>query len=280
MSGASLMLKLLKSKWSPKTIETREAITSNWRRYWKDVRLADIGFRDVEERVIFLFDAGYSANTMRTEMCWLSRVYNWSIKGGAKLTNPVRIAENIPRAPDKVERWFSDQELALMRANTTHEHWRPIKLALCTGMRRKEMFQCQKSWVKIRERRIVLPKTKSKKVQAVVLGPEAMQIVLELMALNPASPYLFGSERYPDQPIDDASWMRLHWRPLLKKCRIEGATFHTLRHTFVAKLIEANVHPEIIQKLARHASYLTTKRYAHIAAGAEDRALAQLLVAV
>jgi integrase len=42
-------------------------------------------------------------------------------------------------------------------------------------------------------------------------------------------------------------------------------SFHSLRHTFCTSLARANVHPALLQKLARHADLKTTlKFYVHL----------------
>lgn len=37
--------------------------------------------------------------------------------------------------------------------------------------------------------------------------------------------------------------------------------FHCLRHTFITRLAEANIHPKILQLLARHSTLETTLTY-------------------
>ncbi|MFI5342132.1 MAG: tyrosine-type recombinase/integrase [Candidatus Methylomirabilales bacterium] len=49
------------------------------------------------------------------------------------------------------------------------------------------------------------------------------------------------------------------------KAKLEDVTFHTLRHTFVSRLVQAGVPLRMVQVLARHSNIEVTERYAHLA---------------
>ena len=54
--------------------------------------------------------------------------------------------------------------------------------------------------------------------------------------------------------------------------------FHCLRHTFVTLLAEANIHPKVVQVLARHEDIKTTlNHYTHFKQADEVDAIASLM---
>lgn len=50
-----------------------------------------------------------------------------------------------------------------------------------------------------------------------------------------------------------------------KRAGIKGVSFHTLRHTFASKLVQAEISLYDVQQLLGHADATTTQRYAHLA---------------
>jgi integrase len=71
-------------------------------------------------------------------------------------------------------------------------------------------------------------------------------------------------------------------RTIREDCTLAGVdpkdvTFHSLRHTFITRLAEANVHPKILQTLSRHSNIETTLRYyVHFLQDDERAALARV----
>jgi integrase len=50
-----------------------------------------------------------------------------------------------------------------------------------------------------------------------------------------------------------------------KRCRIEGITLHSFRHTFASRVVQAGLRLVEIQNLLGHSSPVTSLRYAHLA---------------
>jgi len=75
-------------------------------------------------------------------------------------------------------------------------------------------------------------------------------------------PHLFLSKRRA-QPLYSAD-VRAMLRKYYAKAGIEGATVHTLRHTFCTHHAAAGTNLVVIQRAAGHASLTTTQRYLHL----------------
>jgi len=48
------------------------------------------------------------------------------------------------------------------------------------------------------------------------------------------------------------------------KADLQDVSFHTLRHTFCSRLVQAGVPLRMVQVLARHSNIEVTERYAHV----------------
>ena len=54
------------------------------------------------------------------------------------------------------------------------------------------------------------------------------------------------------------------YEPVLKQAGIEGATWHTLRHTFAPRAVMAGVDIRTVQELMGHSTITMTMCYAHL----------------
>ncbi len=68
-------------------------------------------------------------------------------------------------------------------------------------------------------------------------------------------------------PMDAQNFYNRTFLPALKAARIEGVTWHTLRHTFASRLAMAGVDLTTVMQLMGHKEIATTMRYAHLSPG-------------
>ncbi len=73
----------------------------------------------------------------------------------------------------------------------------------------------------------------------------------------------------PDDCVFDfnADYIQARWTRCCSALGKEGDTgwiFHTLRHTFIARLVQCGQNLRVVQQLAGHSSLLVTQRYAHL----------------
>lgn len=54
------------------------------------------------------------------------------------------------------------------------------------------------------------------------------------------------------------NFRRRVWAPAVSEAKLDGLTFHGLRHSAVGFLIELGAHPRVMQQRMGHASYRTT----------------------
>jgi integrase len=79
------------------------------------------------------------------------------------------------------------------------------------------------------------------------------------------SPYVFPSVRDPLKPLCADSFLRNIYSPALRKAEIQGACWHTLRHTAASRRIMAGADLFSVKEVLGHRDIETTLRYAQLA---------------
>ncbi len=76
-------------------------------------------------------------------------------------------------------------------------------------------------------------------------------------------------------PLRATNFHRGFWLPAVKQAGLNGFTFHGLRHSTVALMVEMGHHPLVIQKRLGHSSSSTTMDvYGHVLAALDERVTA------
>ena len=64
---------------------------------------------------------------------------------------------------------------------------------------------------------------------------------------------------------------------MLQRMGITGIRFHDIRHTMATLMLQAGIHPKIVQERLGHASIATTlDLYSHVSPGLQQAAAAKL----
>jgi integrase len=142
-----------------------------------------------------------------------------------------------------------------------------IRLLMLTGCRAGEILNLQWAYVDLERGILNLPtsKTGAKKV---LIGAAAMKVLAELPRIKD-NPYVIVGEA-KDKPRSD---LKRPWKRITTQAGLVDLRLHDLRHSFASVGVESNLGLSIVGKLLGHASPQTTARYAHLADGAERRAL-------
>ena len=104
-------------------------------------------------------------------------------------------------------------------------------------------------------------RAKSQRTEHIPLNSDAVTVLrtLEHVPLN-SDPERTDPRVFPALPS--------HLSELFKryaiKAKLQDVTFHTLRHTFCSRLVQAGVPLRMVQVLARHSNIEVTERYAHV----------------
>lgn len=164
---------------------------------------------------------------------------------------------------------------SLLLGDTTPEGRRNLYMfALKTGLRVNECRQVTPAMFDMKHSTINLPAhiKKAKRDQVIPLHTGLVKLVKRLgQGLAPDAP-MFGKLPTKKNTIDN----------LRRDCKhadidVKNVGFHSLRYTFCTLLARENVHPALLQKLARHADLKTTLSfYVHLQRSDEADAINRL----
>ncbi len=147
-----------------------------------------------------------------------------------------------------------------------------VRLVLWTGMRITEACGVEWDHVALGEHRLMLPRTKGRRVRLVPLVPQAVSVVDS----QPRSSQWVFPARDGRGPIH-----RRQPEHVMRQACIEAgvphATPHVLRHTWATEAMRSGVPDEVAAQALGHASTRELQRYQH--AKSRDVELAMAVVA-
>ena len=134
-----------------------------------------------------------------------------------------------------------------------------IELALNTGMRKSEVLRLKWEHVNLRQEYLEILDQKNGEYSTIPLDKRALEI-LRSIPRRFDSPYVFTG-RSKGSPIWD---LKRQFEEAVKKSKLEGVTFHTLRHTAASHMVMGGVPLATVKEILRHKDYAMTLRYAHL----------------
>ena len=146
-------------------------------------------------------------------------------------------------------------------------------LALCrvsmhTGLRQAEQFGLRWENIDTISRVPTIPLPKSGETRHVSLNDIALAILRGLKARQVVlSPWVFPSPVDASKSRDACAFYRRVFVPAVGRAGLSGVVWHTLRHAFCSRLVQAGIPLTTVQKLAGHKDYSTTLMYDHLSPG-------------
>lgn len=250
---------------------------ASWRRYelsfrTLNERLGDIPLREFRRRHLH----GYverrvhevAPNTVNRDIAACKKMFSYALEVGAVDAHPlvkfptIKVQQKALRLPTLEEfrrlvDHMEDPELAAM-----------VAIMGETGIRKSEALELKRSQVDFKGKRLVIEKTKSKKVRYVPLSDYALEKIRGLVQfIN--QPYLIvhqhNGQRWtnPDKKF----------RAARKAAGLEWVTFHTLRHLRGTAWIEHGVDLLDVKEALGHSDIRTTMRYLHHVESRAERSI-------
>lgn len=262
------------------------------------VRLSDLKpmmFRNYWQKLI---DDGLSPRTVSYIHTITSSSLKQAVMDGALIANPL-LAVKRPRQVRKQVTALDPEQIAHLKEVITDAIFkRLVHVALATGLRRGELQALTWDDIDFKECRLSVNqsviredghevvstalKTKSSR-RTITIDEKTVKILQSQKAYCQS---LMLQNRWQGIhfvfPREDGSPMRQNtiskkFSQYCKDAGIEGATFHSLRHTHATELVKAGIHFKIIQSRLGHSSFaITMDTYSHIAPG-EDREAAEAI---
>lgn len=192
---------------------------------------------------------------MRTVKAAFSRAR----KRGYLRENPADEVKQV-REPERTIRVLDEGEIGKLLSACPSTRWRAlVVLALTTGMRLGELTALRWKDVDMDSGTIVVCSTeahatKSRRNRTLALLPEVGELLRKLPKAGEVVFATARGERIAHNVARD-------FGAIIKRSGIPRCTFHDLRRAFISQLAMAGVTEAVAQKLAGHASIMTTVKH-------------------
>jgi len=150
---------------------------------------------------------------------------------------------------------FTDQEFQRLCENSCPSLRRVLITAIHTGMRRGEITSLKWKHINFKEKFILVEDTKNNDFRTIPLHPNVEKLLLEISKDKMLDDLVFGYK--------NGNSLQNSFRKAMKRARVTGPTFHSLRHTFATQLIMQGIDIVTVQQLLGHKSIQMTMRYSH-----------------
>jgi integrase len=235
------------------------------------MKLRDMTKADIKRYLATRYGAT-SAATKRTlrpasvnrELMTLSNVFREAWDRDYIDRNPCRGIRQLPEENTRDRYLTVDEEQRLMTAAAPHI--RPIIITgLHTGGRLGELLRLRWGDVDFNRRQVTVRAENSKNHQSRHIPmSDTLHAVLKSMAPDDAA---WGAGRpvfAHSHATEGPRSIRTGFDATCVRAGIVGVTFHTMRHTFASRLVQAGVPIFTVSRLLGHGDVKTTARYAHL----------------
>lgn len=152
------------------------------------------------------------------------------------------------RVSNQRTRFFSPGEIAAIEAVCSPDLLDYFRFSLLTGLRAGE--QLDLTWGDVNNGQLFVKEQKSK-ARWIPLHPDAQAILDKRRDLPTPFPLAYRC-------------VSRHWRLTLIRAGVQGASWHTNRHTFATSLARAGASLYLISRLLGHGSIAMTMRYVQV----------------
>ncbi len=259
--------------WISEYMETVTAISKPVQRtyaaYWTgklgNRALASIKTNELERIQAALVEEGRLAkNTINRYYAFLKHAFSVALRDGLVKENPVKNVQFF-KEPKGRTIFLSEADEAKLREAIPSEYWPYVEFAIHTGLRQSEQFNLRWENIDMASRVLTVPVSKSGETRHVPLNDKALAILRDLKARQVIlSPWVFPSPVDSGKPRDGNAFYKKIFVPAVEKAGLSGLVWHSLRHTFCSRLVQAGIPLTTVQKLAGHKDYSTTLVYAHL----------------
>jgi len=221
--------------------------------------LGDLTPRMVNEFKVFRLQAGKSPATVKSDLGYISHLFNWCIKMDyCPDFNPVRKVDP-PRLYRKAPRVFSPEELRLIFENAGPR--RDFYQALYrSGFRLDDVCHIRVQDIDLDNNLICYHNRKGRRDEWTEINDQLRPIIERRVAGKRRDDFIFPEEQATRGVKHNV--LRLEFKRLLRRLDLRDGTLHDFKKTFVTGLLDAGVHPRIAQQLAHHEKLETTLSYA------------------
>lgn len=253
-----------------KTIQDERWYGKWWTHRLEGIRLNTLTADLVDEVKRELTLKGLAPQTVLHTLKFLRHVLYAEIGKSKLIDNPFEKTK-LPKVRPSKTRYLSPAEEKMLceQIGPTYAPW--VRLAILTGLRRGEQLGLRWEDVDLEKGLLALPDTKSGGLQYAFLNDEARGILRRIqnsqLEKGRCGLWVFPSPGNPTKHLDADNFYGRIFLPAVRDAKLEGVTWHTLRHTFASRLAMGGQNASTIAELLRHSGLGLVKRYAHLSPG-------------
>jgi integrase len=133
-----------------------------------------------------------------------------------------------------------------------------ILFALETGLRRSEILEVTWGHLDLNNRLVTIPRAKNGHSRSVPLSLNAIELLTELRG-EIRSCLVVDARIFPMT----CNALKLAWKKLLRRAKIEDLHFHDLRHEAISRFFERGLTPPEVALISGHRDMRMLYRYTH-----------------
>lgn len=231
--------------------------------------LKDIGIEVLEDFKRFLLEEASRRRSPQTSNHYLTLIktmLNRAVMWKKLAKNPYVEFKKMKTRSGRQVRFFDDLEIIRILNVADAFMQKVVKILLHTGFRRSELVYLEWDDVKLEDKLIHVQAkpefgfhTKNDKPRSIPINSE-LEVILNNLSVRGR----FVFENGQGRPLHCPDYYTDTFTKILKKAGIKNGNLHTLRLTFVSRLVMAGADLTTVKELAGHANITTTLRYAHL----------------
>lgn len=247
---------------APASQQRDRFVIERFRKRWGTIQLDQLNSKMLEDYLSERLE-DVTLATVSKELGILKSAYTRALRWDWVSTTPFR-GITLNQEGEERLRWLTDEEEARLVAVAASWLRDFILVGLDTGLRRSNLVGLQWGWLHEQGTVLLVPRQHLKAKKATVLIPLTTRAasIIRRQVRHVSTSHVFTQPDGRPYGVDQVGMAMIR---AAKLALLSGVSLHTLRHTFISRLVQAGRPLPEVAALAGHREIKMTLRYAHLA---------------